>query len=107
MVCKIRKGDKVRIIAGKERGKEGKILHLFPKEKRVIVQGLNFIKRHTRPGGKGKPSGIIEREAPLAVSNCLLVCPRCKQPTRVGYKVVERGRKLRICKKCKETIDKE
>jgi len=107
MGFKIKKGDKVGIIAGKERGKEGKVLHLFPKEGRVLVQGLNFIKRHTKPRGEGKPSGIIEREGPLAISNVILLCPRCNQPTRIGYKVVEKGKKLRVCKKCGETIDKE
>lgn len=107
MGFKIRKGDKVRIIAGKERGKEGKVLHLLLKEKKVLIQGLNFIKRHTKPKGEGKPSGIIEREAPLAISNCMLICPRCNQLTRIGYKIVEKGKKLRVCKKCGETIDKE
>ena len=106
-MSKIRKGDKVRVITGKERGKEGNVLRLFPKEERVLVQGLYFIKRHTRPRGEGKPSGIIEKEAPLAISNVMLICPRCNQPTRIGYKVVEKNKKLRICKRCGETIDKE
>ncbi len=107
MGFKIRKGDKVRIIAGKERRKEGKVLGLFPKEEKILIQGLNFVKRHTKPKGEGKPSGIIEKEAPLAISNVVLICPRCNQPTRIGYKIVEKGKKLRICKKCGETIDKE
>ena len=107
MGFKIRKGDKVRIIAGEERGKEGKVLALFTKDKRLLVQGLNFVKKHTRPRGEGRPSGIIEKEAPLAIPNVMLICPRCNQPTRVGYQVVEKGKKLRVCKKCRETIDKE
>lgn len=107
MGFKIRKEDRVRIIAGKERGKDGKVLRLFPKEGRVIIQGLNFVKKHTRSRGERKPSGIIEKEAPLAISNVMLICPRCNQPARIGYKVVEKGKKLRICKKCGETMDKE
>jgi large subunit ribosomal protein L24 len=107
MSFKMKKGDKVRIVAGKERGKEAQILHLLPKKKRAIVQGLNFVKKHTRPRGQGQPAGIIEREAPLPISNCMLVCPGCNKPTRIGYKVVEKGKKLRVCKKCGETIDKE
>lgn len=102
----IRKGDRVRIIAGKEKGKEGKVLFALPKENRVVVEGRAMIKRYTRPTQKVPQGGIQEREAPIHVSNVQLICPGCGQPTRVGHRVTDTGVKIRICKSCKGDIDK-
>jgi large subunit ribosomal protein L24 len=101
---KLRKGDKVMVIAGKDRGKSGKILRSFPRENRVLVEGVNIVKRHTRPTQKNPQGGIVERESPIHISNVMLVCPRCNQPTRVGRKITPEG-KLRVCKKCGEEIE--
>jgi large subunit ribosomal protein L24 len=101
----VRKNDKVRIIAGKDKGKEGKVLAAYPEKERVMVEGANFIKRHTRPTQKRGQGGIVEREAPLHVSNVMLLCPTCSQPTRVGRRR-EAGIRIRTCKKCGNDIDK-
>lgn len=101
---KLRKGDKVMVIAGKDRGKSGKILRSFPRENRVLVEGVNIVKRHTRPTQKNPQGGIVERESPIHISNVMLVCPRCNQPTRVGRKITPEG-KFRVCKKCGEEIE--
>jgi len=96
---KIKKGDQVLIISGKDRGKKGKILDVFPKEARVVVEGSNIRKKHVKPKRSGEKGQVVETPAPLAVSNVKLICPKCAQPTRVGYKLVE-DKKYRICKKC-------
>jgi large subunit ribosomal protein L24 len=101
----VKKDDMVMIIAGKDRGKTGKILKAFPKLNKVIVEGLNRVKRHTRPR-RNQQGGILEMEAPLHASNVMLLCPSCNQPTRVGRKRLEGGRKVRVCRKCSEVIDK-
>jgi large subunit ribosomal protein L24 len=101
---KLKKGDKVMVIAGKDRGKSGKILRSFPRENRVLVEGVNIVKRHTRPTQRNPQGGIVERESPIHISNVMLVCPRCNQPTRVGRKITSEG-KLRVCKKCGEEIE--
>lgn len=100
---RIRKGDMVQIIAGKDKGKRGKVLCVFPKKERVIVEGLNLVKRHMRPSRVDQQGGIIEKEAPLHISNVMIVCPSCNKPTRIGVIYVE-GKKLRMCKKCKEPM---
>ena len=96
---KIKKDDQVLIISGKDRGKKGKILGVFPKELRVVVEGINIRKKHVKPKKSGEKGQIVETPSPLAVSNVKLICPKCAQPTRVGYKFVE-NKKYRICKKC-------
>ena len=101
---KIKKGDKVMVIAGKDRGKSGKILRVFPSRERVLVEGVNIVKRHTRPTQKNPQGGIIEREAPIHISNVMLICPRCNKPARVGRKITEEG-KFRVCKRCGEEIE--
>lgn len=101
---KLKKGDKVMVIAGKDRGKSGKILRAFPRENRVLVEGVNIVKRHARPTQKNPQGGIVERESPIHISNVMLVCPRCNQPTRVGRKITHEG-KFRVCKKCGEEIE--
>src|SRR5207249_1177002 len=98
--------DTVAVIAGKERGKRGKVLRVLPVAGRVLVEKLNMMKKHQRPTQKLRQGGIIERESPLALSNVLVVCGRCDKPSRSGIKVLADGRKLRVCKRCGEAIDK-
>jgi large subunit ribosomal protein L24 len=102
---KIRKGDNVLIITGKDNGKKGKVRKALPKNKAIIVEGLNLIKRHSRTGGQAKQGGIIEMEAPLDISNVMLICNKCSKPARVGFKLLPDGKKVRICKACNEAID--
>ena len=103
---KVIKNDNVRILSGKYRGSTGKILKVFKKNSRVIVEGVNIIKRHTKPSQKNQQGGIVEKEAPINVSNVMVICGKCSQPTRVGYKILEDGTKVRICKnqECGEII---
>ena len=102
---KIRKNDNVLVINGKDRGKKGKVRFAYPKNERVIVEGINFIKRHTRARRQVRQAGIIEREAPIHVSNIMLLCSKCNHPARIGYRFLEDGRKVRICRVCNEVID--
>lgn len=101
----LKKGDLVTVISGDEKGKSGRILRIFPKEKRVIIEKVNLIKRHMRPTAEFPQGGIMEKEAPVHISNVMILCPKCGQPTRFGKKNVEEGIKVRICKKCGEIID--
>ncbi len=102
----VRKGDRVEIIAGKEKGKKGKVLFALPKENRVVIESINMVKRHARPTQKVPQGGIQEREAPIHASNVQVICPSCGQATRVGHRVTESGKKVRICRKCQGDIDK-
>ena len=102
----VRRGDTVGIIAGKERGKRGKVLRVLRDRSRVVVEKVNMIKKHQRPTQKVRQGGIIEREGALALSNVLLVCNRCDRPVRTGIKVLADGRKARVCKRCGESVDK-
>ena len=103
----IRKNDNVLVITGRDRGKRGRVLRVIPAKQRVVVEGVNFIKRHTRPNPqKNIKGGIVEREAPLAASNVQLVCPECSAPTRVGRRRLDNGRAVRVCRKCKGVVDK-
>ena len=102
----VRKDDIVKIIAGKDRGKQGKVLRVFPKEGRLTVERVNMIKRHTRPTRQTQQGGIIEREGKLHISNVMLVCSRCGRGVRVGHRFLEDGKKLRICRACGEVLDK-
>jgi len=103
----IRKNDNVVVIAGRDRGKRGRVLRVIPDKGRVIVEGVNFIKRHTRPNPqKNIKGGIVEREASLAASNVQLVCPECSAVTRVGRRRLDDGRRVRYCVKCKGVVDK-
>jgi large subunit ribosomal protein L24 len=103
----IRKNDTVLIITGKDRGKRGRVLKVLPDKNRLIVEGMNLIKRHTRPNpGKNIKGGIVEREASVHASNAQLVCPECGAQTRVGRKVLGDGRKVRVCRKCEGVVDK-
>ena len=102
----VRRGDTVGVIAGKERGKRGKVLRVLRDRGRVLVEKINMIKKHQRPTQKVRQGGIIEREGPLALSNVLLICSRCDRPVRSGMKILTDGRKNRVCKRCGESIDK-
>jgi large subunit ribosomal protein L24 len=110
---KIKKDDDVQIIAGKDSGKRGKVVRVIPERDRVVVEKLNMIKRHTKPrpapsrsGTQVIPGGVIEREAPLHVSNVQLVCPNCGKPSRVGLRINKDGNKVRHCRSCDKDIDK-
>lgn len=103
--CNIKKNDTVMVIAGKEKGKSGKVLRIIPKKDRAIVEKLNMVKRHMRPGAYSRQGGILERESPIHISNLMLLCSKCTDPTRVGYRILEDNRKVRYCKKCDEVID--
>lgn len=101
---KIVKNDTVLVISGNFKGTKGKVLKVFPKQNRIIVEGVNFIKRHTRPTQKNQQGGILEKEAPISASNALVICPKCDTPSRMGHKVLEDGKKMRICKNCQEML---
>ena len=103
---RIKKGDTVEVIRGEHRGERGSVRIVLPREGRVVISGVNLVKRHQKPTGRVKTqAGIIEFEAPLPLSNVALVCPRCNQRTRVGFRMGSDGKKSRICKKCQEAID--
>jgi large subunit ribosomal protein L24 len=102
----VKKNDTVKIIAGKDQGKTGKVLRVFPAKGRVVVENINVVKRHTRPSQLNPEGGIIEKEAPLSISNVMLVCGSCNQATRTGIRLLEDGTKSRYCKKCNESVDK-
>ena len=104
---RIRKNDQVVVRAGKDRGKRGRVLQVVPDTNRVVVEGVNLIKRHTRPNPqKNIKGGIVEREASVHASNVQLVCPECGVQTRIGHKILGDGRKVRICRKCEGVVDK-
>ena len=102
----IRRNDTVLVIAGKEKGKRGKVLVVLPSSNRVIIERVNFIKRHQRPTQKVRQGGIIEREGSLHVSNVMLVCGKCGKPTRTGTQILADGRRARVCRRCGEIVDK-
>lgn len=103
----IKKGDNVLVISGKDRGKRGAIEKVLPRENKVLVVGINIAKHHLKPSRKNPHGGIIDKLAAIDVSNVVLVCPRCSQPTRVGHKITSDKKRMRtrICRKCKESID--
>ncbi len=104
---KIRKNDKVIVTTGKDKGKVGRVLKLLPKKDRILVEKVNMVKRHTKANPYAKtPGGIVEKEAPMHISNVALLCDACAKPTRVGYKLTADGKKVRYCKKCNQDIDK-
>ena len=102
---KIRKNDNVLVIAGKDRGKKGKVRFAYPKKERLLVEGVNFVKKHTRALRQVRQAGIIEREATIHMSNVMVVCSKCNKPTRIGFRFLEDGKKVRICRLCNEVID--
>ena len=103
----IRKNDTVVVTTGKDRGKRGRVLKVVADKNRLVVEGVNFIKRHTKPNPQRNiKGGLVEREAPLHASNVQLLCPECGKPTRLGKRVLGDGRKVRICRKCEGVVDK-
>ncbi|MEK7880212.1 MAG: 50S ribosomal protein L24 [candidate division NC10 bacterium] len=102
----VKRGDLVAVIAGAERGKRGKVLRVLPDRGRVIVEKVNMIKKHQRPTQKLRQGGIIEREGSLNLSNVMVVCAKCDRPTRTGVQRLSEGKKVRVCKRCGEMIDK-
>lgn len=102
---KIRKGDTVLVIAGKDRGKKGKVRLSDYKDDRLMVEGVNFIKKHTKAVAGSRQGGIVEREAPVHVSNVMLLCSKCNHPARIGVRLLEDGKKVRFCRVCQEVID--
>jgi len=102
---KLKKGDKILVIAGKDKGKTGSIERCFPRTNQVLVGGVNIIKKHVKRQRKISRGGIIEINKPISASNVMLVCPSCNKPTRVGFQTVDNDKKVRICKKCKEIIE--
>jgi large subunit ribosomal protein L24 len=105
MAARIRKGDTVVVISGAQKGRRGEVLQVLPREGRAVVQGVAVIKRHTKPRGVGQPGGIVEREASIHLSNLMLIDGKTDQPTRVGFKVLEDGRKVRIAKASGNVIE--
>ncbi len=101
----VHKNDLVMVIAGKDKGKRGKVLSVVPETSAVVVERINIVKRHSRPGGKTPHGGIVEKEAPLHVSNVMVVCSRCDRPVRTGHSFLADGRKVRVCKQCGEAMD--
>jgi large subunit ribosomal protein L24 len=106
MGINIRKNDTVKVITGKEKGKSGRVYRVMPEDGRVLVEKLNIVKRHTRPSATNRQGGIVEKEAPIQVSNLMVVCGKCDKPTRVSHSFLEGGKKVRVCKKCGEPLDK-
>ena len=102
---KIRKEDTVLVTAGKDKGKRGKVRFAYPKNQRVLVEGINFVKKHSRAKGAARQAGIIDLEVPIHVSNVMLLCNKCSKPVRVGYRKLEDGRRVRICRSCREVIE--
>ncbi|MBI4689855.1 MAG: 50S ribosomal protein L24 [Nitrospirae bacterium] len=101
----IKKGDTIAVIAGKERGKKGRVLSVVPSKDSLIVEKVNIIKKHMKPSKKYAQGGIIEKEAPIHRSNVMLVCPRCNKPAGISNMTLDGGKKSRVCKKCNEVID--
>lgn len=103
----VKKNDTVRVLVGKERGNEGKVLRVDPDKQRAVVENLNFIKRHTRPNPQRNiRGGVVEREGSIHLSNLQVVCPECSRPTRISFVFLADGRKVRQCQKCNATLDK-
>lgn len=103
--CHIKKDDKVKVIAGKDRGKIGKVLKVIRKKNRVLVENINMMKHHTRPNAQNRQGGIIEREVPIHWSNVMVMCNKCLAPSRMRRRVLENGKKVRVCAKCNEVVD--
>jgi large subunit ribosomal protein L24 len=101
----IRKDDTVLVIAGKDKGKKGKVRFAYPDKERIMVEGVNFIKKHSKAKGAAKQAGIIEREALIPISNVMLLCSKCNKPARVGFRFLDDGKKVRFCRACGEVID--
>lgn len=100
----VKKGDTVVILSGDDRGKKGKVLEVSPKEGKVIVEGLNMVKKHVKPRKMGDPGGIIEAEGAMYASKVMVICPHCNKPTRVGHQKAGEENKVRVCKRCNDVL---
>ena len=103
--CRIKKDDKVKVVTGKDKGKIGKVLKIDRKEDRLVIEKINIIKRHTKPSAQNRQGGILEAEAPIHWSNVMLMCNKCLKPVRIKTQSLEDGKKIRVCRKCNESID--
>ena len=103
---KIKKNDQVMVIGGREKGKTGRVIRVIPEKAKVVIEKLNMVKRHTKASQKVKQGGIIEKEAPISISNVMIICEKCKGPVRIGKKILEDNRSVRYCKKCGEILEK-
>ncbi|MBV8056383.1 MAG: 50S ribosomal protein L24 [Deltaproteobacteria bacterium] len=101
---KVRKNDTVMVVTGRDRGKTGKVLRVLPVRGRVIIERLNMVKRHTKPRGAVSPGGIVEKEAPIDISNVMVLCDRCNAPVRIGFKPAADGSRARICRRCGDVL---
>ena len=101
----IRKNDSVMVIGGKERGKTGKVLRVLPEKDALIIERVNMVKRHSKPRGAQQPGGIVEKEAAIHSSNIMIMCDKCNAPVRIGHKQLGDGKKVRMCRRCGETLD--
>lgn len=105
-MSRIKKNDKVKVISGKHKGRQGKVLKVFVDKDSALVEHVNMVKRHTRPGGKaGQQGGIIEKEAPVRLCKLMALCPKCSKPARLGSRVKDEGDRVRYCKKCNEELE--
>jgi len=101
----IKKNDSVLVLSGKEKGKRGRVIAVSPAKGSLLIEKVNMIKKHMKPSRKYTQGGIIEKEAPVHISNVMLICPKCNKPTRIGNVALQTGRKVRVCKKCREVMD--
>jgi len=106
MRARIKKNDNVMVITGRERGKTGRVLRVMPTKERALVERLNLVKRHQKPRGPQTPAGIVEKEAPLHLSNLMIMCDKCNAPVRMGKRVLEDGRSVRVCRRCGDQLDR-
>jgi large subunit ribosomal protein L24 len=106
MRARIKKNDTVMVIAGRERGKTGKVLRVLPARERVLIERLNLVKRHQKPRGPQSPSGIVEKEAPIHLSNIMIMCDKCNAPVRMGKRDLEDGHSVRVCRRCGDQLDR-
>ena len=105
MSLSVRKDDNVMVVAGKERGKTGKVIKVLPKKSRVFIERIHLVKRHTKPRSAQQPVGIVEKEASIHISNVMVMCEPCNAPVRIGYKVLADGQKTRVCRRCGEGLN--
>jgi large subunit ribosomal protein L24 len=102
---KIKKDDTVLVVTGKDKGKKGKVRFAYPEKNRVMVEGVNMIKKHAKAKAQVRQAGIIEREAPINAADVMLICSKCNKPARVGYRILQDGRKARFCRACGEVVE--
>src|SRR3954451_17135558 len=105
MAAKIKKGDRVQVLTGRDKGKRGEVIAVNPDENRALVQGVHIVKRHRKPQGMNQPGGITEKEAPIHLSNLALIDPKSDKPTRVGFRLLDDGKKVRVAKPSREVLD--